>query len=694
MPADLSLRGLFTKPKNDVGEAPAMYVPQQLYQPLLSGQQFRVLRKTWPPPHPLGIPGGPRPGVGIYSMITRSIDDSAQFSALSYRWSNTRGTDSLLIIDGWAVFVGDNVWQFLEQMQRNDNSDDVFIDCLCINQKDDTEKASQVLLMGEIYSKAETVYLWFASAPCPEEYTAPAALVHHEDPNKRYWQCMKHVYDADYWTRTWTVQEFPLAKSVVFMCGSECLNKAGIARFLHSLSSERNVPQEHRRRPTESNVIRLSRGDDWPHEDAFKLVRGHAVLLFYRREDEDSRLQLDEEGEEEDEEEDDDNGRYNRGEEGDTIGERDSKRSLAKVLMEHTGTACGWEQRDKVYGFLGLCTDRERKSFPVNYSPGFGLSALFCEVMKFCLVNEDLRVWFAHNIRDNLGLNQKVVWSPPQPPSTRRPKFLSSRFGTASSKAVNPDSDEIIYARAWKVGVICHPHLSDQSFDAFKLTHATAEYLSCDPASQERRDRLQVVRAATQDATRLRDLEPPPLLNEERLQCHRGLRFIGAPEGTTFSGLGTEFRARRVRASSSVATVVPPRLTRYACTDLLARPDGTSETVQLSAVSAAPLQSGDVVCQFIGLDTSIVLRQDGDYYSLVGKAYLDDSFQTRFWLGSGSTGNIQRMTMQAYPHLWQGSTWIHYLDSVSTEPHTNLVPDGLGSIKLAMDLPTLLELCW
>ncbi|KAN0092288.1 Heterokaryon incompatibility protein (HET) domain containing protein [Hyaloscypha variabilis] len=596
MPAGLSLRRLFTKPKNDAGEVPVLY--------------FRVLRKTWPPRWPPDLPCSPSPGVGIYSLITRSIDDSAPFSALSYRWSNKQGAGRYLIIDGSPAIVCESVWQFLEQMKRNDNSDDVFIDCLCINQKDDTVKASQVSLMGEIYSKAETVYLWFASGPCPEKYTAPAALVNHEEPIRR----------------TWTVQEFLLAKSVVFMCGSECLNKA--------------------------------------------------------------------EDEEDEEDDNNDEGQHDRDEEGHIIRRRYSKRSLAKVLMDHKGTACGWEQRDKVYGFLGLCTDKECQTFPVNYSPEFGISALFCEVMKFCLVNDDLRVGFAHSIRDNLGLNEKVVWSPPQPPSTHRPKFLSSRFGKASSKEADLGSDEIIYARAWKVAVISHSNLYDRSFDVFKLTHATAEYLSCDPSSQERRDRVEVVRAATQDAALLKNLKPPPLLNEQRLQCHRGLRCFGAAERTPFPTLGTEFRAKSNRPSSLAATLVPTHLNRYACTDLLARVDGASESVQLSAVSTSSLQPGDVVCQFIGLYTSIVLRQHGDYYSFIGKAYLDDSFHTRFWQGSGSVRDIQRLTLQASPEIWQGSRWTDFLDRVSTKPLTQLVPDELGSVKLAIDLPTLLELCW
>ena len=109
------------------------------------------------------------------------------------------------------------------------------------------------------------------------------------------------------------------------------------------------------------------------------------------------------------------------------------------------------------------------------------------------------------------------------------------------------------------------------------------------------------------------------------------------------STLGTEFRAMCNRASSLVATSAPTGLNRYTCTNLLAQADGACESVQLSAISTASLQPDDVVYQFVGLDTSIILRQHCDCYSFVGKAYLD-SFHTRFWQGSGSVGDLQRLS--------------------------------------------------
>ena len=120
---------------------------------------------------------------------------------------------------------------------------------------------------------------------------------------------------------------------------------------------------------------------------------------------------------------------------------------------------------------------------------------------------------------------------------------------------------------------------------------------------------------------------------------------------------GTEFRAKCNCASSLVAKSAPTGLNRYTCTNLLSQADGACESVQLSAVPTASLQPNDVVYQFVGLDTSIILRQHGDYYSFVGKAYLVDSFHTRFWQGSGSVGDLQRLSVQYYPQIWQGSSW-------------------------------------
>jgi hypothetical protein len=50
---------------------------------------------------------------------------------------------------------------------RNDVKDYLWIDALCIDQTNSTERASQVLLMGDIYSSAKRVIVWLGK-PIPE----------------------------------------------------------------------------------------------------------------------------------------------------------------------------------------------------------------------------------------------------------------------------------------------------------------------------------------------------------------------------------------------------------------------------------------------------------------------------------------------------------------------------------------------
>lgn len=69
------------------------------------------------------------------SLSIRPILDSRPFTALSYRWE-IKKAETPIFINGHPVIVMDTVQQFLLQQQRKARYDDIFIDCLCINQED------------------------------------------------------------------------------------------------------------------------------------------------------------------------------------------------------------------------------------------------------------------------------------------------------------------------------------------------------------------------------------------------------------------------------------------------------------------------------------------------------------------------------------------------------------------------------
>jgi hypothetical protein len=112
----------------------------------------------------------------------------------------------------------------------------LWVDALCINQQDPQERASQVALMGDIYSQAEYVLAFLSperqrydlgldyieeAARSPEIHFEPSLSPHLRlkgfDASDQVLQdSLIGFFAAPWLARVWTVQEFLLAHKVVF----------------------------------------------------------------------------------------------------------------------------------------------------------------------------------------------------------------------------------------------------------------------------------------------------------------------------------------------------------------------------------------------------------------------------------------------------------------------------------------------
>lgn len=88
-----------------------------------------------------------------------------EYQALSYLWGDQSPTRRIYLQDNnkrWRPFaLHENLWKFLDHAWRKEMFRTPFwTDRLCLDQSDHDEVAQQVLLMGEIYSKANRVVIW------------------------------------------------------------------------------------------------------------------------------------------------------------------------------------------------------------------------------------------------------------------------------------------------------------------------------------------------------------------------------------------------------------------------------------------------------------------------------------------------------------------------------------------------------
>jgi len=172
---------------------------------------------------------------------------------LSYTWGkatlnedcvedNGPGSSQTITVNGAPFVITENLFDGLREL-REEIHDYLWVDALCIDQTNDSERAAQVTLMGDIYSLANRVIVWFgkelpeveAVSWLSEHYINAIEAGISNDDMLRYlrlsinkwsdlWQAHSRFHRRYRWFhRAWVLQEIVLASSFVLRCGSKTL---------------------------------------------------------------------------------------------------------------------------------------------------------------------------------------------------------------------------------------------------------------------------------------------------------------------------------------------------------------------------------------------------------------------------------------------------------------------------------------
>lgn len=86
-----------------------------------------------------------------------------KYDALSYVWGST-DSQQAISLDGQDAFIRKNLWSALLHLRFTDRVKYFWIDNLCINQADHSERSHQVGFMKEIFASAQAVRVWLGEA--------------------------------------------------------------------------------------------------------------------------------------------------------------------------------------------------------------------------------------------------------------------------------------------------------------------------------------------------------------------------------------------------------------------------------------------------------------------------------------------------------------------------------------------------
>lgn len=195
-----------------------------------------------------------------------SLEEHREYSALSYVWAQedpgTSQRQNRLIIHcaghQHEARIGPNCWSALWHLSKARGALAIWVDSVCINQKNNEEKAQQIPLMRVIYDSAQTTYLWLGEAEkgitkaigflsksvlCVSRGTATdilkATLVflmrRHTFQVYPHRSALHKIFKRPWIERLWTLQETVLSCNSIVVCGESSVAWEDLACALESI---------------------------------------------------------------------------------------------------------------------------------------------------------------------------------------------------------------------------------------------------------------------------------------------------------------------------------------------------------------------------------------------------------------------------------------------------------------------------
>jgi Heterokaryon incompatibility protein (HET) len=182
------------------------------------------------------------------------VDFAEAYEALSYTWGGTPDEAPFIsIIDGnhsWRIPITFNLESALRHLRYRSSSRLLWVDALCINQRDMIEKSSQIPKMFEIYNQAKSVCVWLGV----EEDNSGAALTFikrilnfaefdqlvRDSMTSREWAAFLALMKRPWFSRRWVIQEISLARNATLFCGKDSVSWNQFAGAVSLFTSKRH----------------------------------------------------------------------------------------------------------------------------------------------------------------------------------------------------------------------------------------------------------------------------------------------------------------------------------------------------------------------------------------------------------------------------------------------------------------------
>ena len=264
-------------------------------------------------------------------------DNAPPYTAVSYTWGDSAATETLRL-NGHEYSVRPNLWSCLYYLAHHlmhgirdahmSRVEFLWVDAICIDQTNDSERNLNVRAMDMIYRNAAHVSVWLGLSPFPSSDShitilPSESITTYDDDSFRWDDAMREIANRPYWSRFWVIQELLLARNIIIYCSGNGITFEDFRDFLG-----------------EETKLDLYSEPVYPKSDIGSVTNQYrAVPLVLGRQDNQypERLQ-----------------------------------PLHELIVRHRHSQCK-DLRDRVFALLGLIP-LDEKAFLVRFFPNYSLS--------------------------------------------------------------------------------------------------------------------------------------------------------------------------------------------------------------------------------------------------------------------------------------------------------------------------------
>lgn len=195
------------------------------YQPLQYNDSFRLLAL-----HPSLHSSDP---IRCTIQPARFSDAFLNYEAVSYTWGDSAQTQVICFHNSTReLHVRDNCCNALRHLRHKYEDRLLWIDAICINQDNLQERACQVRIMDEIFSRASNVLvvlgeshankgILFEELAAADEELLHTGYCNRDPPSDAIIHLLEDFFQDPWFRRVWILQEVCSKSSVHFFCGSD-----------------------------------------------------------------------------------------------------------------------------------------------------------------------------------------------------------------------------------------------------------------------------------------------------------------------------------------------------------------------------------------------------------------------------------------------------------------------------------------